>query len=105
MGSVLTAQQERFVEAHLSGATNAEALAAAGYAPHLPQASKLLRKPHVQIAITERQQRLRDAHHVDRERLAVLLLEAHACAHTVADEIKAIRQLGLLFGLYEDTSR
>ena len=105
MASVLTPQQEVFVEAHLSGVTNAEALAAAGYAPHLPQASKLLRKPHIMAAINQRQQRLRDTHHVDRERLAVLLLEAHACAHTVADEIKALRQLGLLYGLYEDTSR
>lgn len=105
MASVLTPQQERFVEAHLCGASHAEALAAAGYAPHLPQASKLLRKPHILAAIAERQQRLRDSGHVDRERLAVLLLEAHACAHTVADEIKAVRQLGLLYGLYEDTSR
>lgn len=105
MASVLTPIQERFVEAYVTHPDVASALVTAGYALHHSTGSKLLRKPHIQAAIAERQQRLRDECHVDRQRIATMLLESHAVAQSAADMIKATRELGLLFGLYEDTSR
>ena len=103
MASILTTQQERFVEAHVSGASVAESLKAAGYAPFLSQGSKLLRKPHVQKAIAERQKRLRDTCHIEREDIAAMLLETRRMARTSSESLAATRQLGLLFGLFKDT--
>lgn len=104
MANVLTPIQERFVEAYVTHPDVASALVTAGYALHHSTGSKLLRKPHIQAAIAERQKRLRDDCHVERQHIAAMLLESHARADTVAEEIQVARQLGLLFGLYKDTS-
>ena len=103
MASVHTPIQERFVEAYVSGASVADSLKAAGYAPFLSQGSKLLRKPYVQAAIAERQKRLRDTCHIEREDIAAMLMEARQMARTSSESLAATRQLGLLFGLFKDT--
>ena len=105
MASILTAQQEIFLESHVSGASIAESLKAAGYAPFLSQGSKLLRKAHIQSAIAERQKRLRDSCHIEREDIAAMLMEARQMARTSSESLAATRQLGLLFGLFKDTRK
>lgn len=98
----LTIKQRRFVESYTTCYDVAEALATAGYAPHHSTGSKLLDKPHIQSAIAVRQAHLQEHFDIDREKMVTMLLESHAIAHRVSDQITAIRQIGLMCGLYAD---
>ena len=98
----LTIKQRLFVEAYATCYNVAEALKVAGYASFHSTGSKLLAKPHIQTAIKQRQKYLQEVFHIEREQLAMMLLESHALAHRVSDQIKAIRQIGLMLGLYAD---
>lgn len=100
----LTVKQARFVDEYINEPGNAsEAARRAGYSPHEinKHACKILKHPKIAEAIDREHERMRDRFRVDRDWLANRLLKIIRDEDTPAvDMVDAIRELGLLFGLY-----
>ena len=96
----LTVQQERFVFLLVQGMTPKQAARGAGYAENTSPSSILSLKP-VSEAVRWFQQTGRDQVKVNRDKLTMMLFDAHSHAATATEEIAAVRELGKMHGLYE----
>jgi len=101
----LTHREQKFVAAFLEAPTHKAAALSAGYLSNpSSQASRLLRRPRVRKAILHEREQLMKYHKIDRNSLAENLLSAYSDAHQEKDVmgmIRAVRELGLLCGLYD----
>lgn len=100
----LTVAQERFSEEYLNTPSNAaEAARRAGYSHRRAKvtACELLKHPAVKIRIEQGRAAIREQRVVDREQLTRALLAVCSNPDTTAmEKIRAVRELGLLHGLY-----
>jgi len=105
--SSLTLKESRFVTAYLTATSIKEAAISAGYISNpSSQGCRVLNRKRVQNAIQTEQQGLQERHQIDRDNLARKFLTAYQEAHDRSDVmgmIKAVRELGLLCGLYDTT--
>jgi len=105
--SSLTLKESRFVSAYLTAPSIKEAAISAGYISNpSSQGCRVLNRKRVQNAIQTEQQGLQERHQIDRDNLARKFLTAYQEAHDRSDVmgmIKAVRELGLLCGLYDTT--
>jgi len=105
--SSLTLKESRFVSAYLTAPSIKEAAISAGYLSNpSSQGCRILNRKRVQNAIQTEQQGLRERHGIDRDNLARKFLTAYQEAHDRSDVmgmIRAVRELGLLCGLYDTT--
>jgi len=103
--SSLTLKESRFVTAYLTAPSIKEAAISAGYISNpSSQGCRVLNRKRVQNAIQTEQQSLRERHGIDRDNLARKFLTAYQEAHDRSDAmgmIRAVRELGLLCGLYD----
>jgi phage terminase small subunit len=101
---MLTTAQERFTEEYLASPANAaEAARRAGYSTRRAKvtACELLKRPAVKARIEQGQAAIRAQRAVDREELtAKLLAVCTAPRATALETVRAVRELGLLHGLY-----
>jgi phage terminase small subunit len=100
----LSARQERFVEEVTSDlGPSSEAAKRAGYANSSAKvvACRVLQHPKIQEAIERKKARLAECFDMDRDILAEMYLSVINNPNTpVKPQIKAVRELGLLMGLY-----
>ncbi len=105
--SPLTLKESRFVTAYLTATTIKEAAVSAGcLSSPSSQGCRVLNRKRVQTAIQTAQQSLQERHGIDHDNLARKLLSAYQEAHGKSDVmgmIRAVRELGLLCGLYDTT--
>jgi len=101
----LTQKEAKFVDAYLTAPSIKEAAITAGYLSNpSSQGCRVLNRPRVQNAIQTEQQGLQERHQIDRDNLARRFLTAYQEAHDRSDVmgmIRAVRELGLLCGLYD----
>ena len=105
--SRLTQKESKFVAAYLTDPSIKEAAISAGYLSNpSSQGCRVLNRPRVQNAIQTEQQGLQERHQIDRDNLVRKLLACYRSAHRRSDTlgmIRAVRELGLLCGLYGTT--
>jgi phage terminase small subunit len=101
---MLTTAQERFTEEYLASPANAaEAARRAGYSTRRAKvtACELLKRPAVKARIEQGQAAIRAQRAVDRDQLTHQLLAVCRSPEAQPLEIvRAVRELGLLHGLY-----
>jgi len=97
----LTAQQEQFVLYVLRGFTPPQAAKAAGYKSHTHSARSLMELDKVQAILSHLRSEELDNIKVTRDKLTIMLFEAHRKSATATEEITAVRELGKMHGLYE----
>ncbi len=102
---MLTTAQERFTEEYLASPANAaEAARRAGYSTRRAKvtACELLKHPAVKARIEQGRDAIREQRAVDRDQLTNKLLAVCQSPEAQPLEIvRAVRELGLLHGLYE----
>jgi hypothetical protein len=96
----MTVQQERFVFLLVQGMSPKQAARGAGYSEGTTPSSILSLKA-VGDAVKWFQETGRDQVKVNRDKLTVMLFDAHSHAATATEEIAAVRELGKMHGLYE----
>lgn len=102
--SRLDPQESRLVEEVLRGIPLIPAAKAAGI--KRTDVHEVLARPHVaQTLAYLRDQYVQEEVIVDRNRLNMMLFEAHSKAATATEEIMAIRELGKMNGCYEPEKR
>ena len=105
----LTQKESKFVEAYLTATSIKEAAHSAGYLTNLSsQGCRVLNRPRVQEAIQAERERLSVTHRLTPDVLAENLLRAYERADKARDVIgmvRAVRELGLLCGLYPNNKR
>jgi len=105
--TTLTLKEKKFVTAYLAAPSIKEAAISAGYLSNpSSQGCRVLNRPRVQNAIQTEQQGLQERHQIDRDNLVRKLLACYRSAHRRSDTlgmIRAVRELGLLCGLYGTT--
>jgi len=103
--AALTLKEQKFVTAYLTASSIKEAAISAGYLSNpSSQGCRVLHRKRVQNAIQTEQQDLQERHQIDRDNLARKFLTAYQEAHDRSDVmgmIRAVRELGLLCGLYD----
>jgi phage terminase small subunit len=101
-------RQREFVDHYVAhGLKNATRSAiAAGYSPKIARvrACKLKKHPEIRSAIANRQKQLAEEFDIDRAALVIKLLESYYNAGSVAEEVLALREIGVLLGFYERTN-
>jgi len=96
----LTSQQERFVFLLMQGMSPRQSLRGAGYSENT-SAVDVAKHPQVVRAIEYFQRVGGEQISVNRDKLTVMLFDAHSKAATATEEITAVRELGKMYGLYE----
>jgi len=97
----LTAQQEQFVLYALRGLTPSQAAKAAGYKSHAHSGRSLMAQEKIQALLGHLRSEELDNIKVTRDKLTIMLFEAHRKSATSTEEIAAVRELGKMHGLYE----
>ena len=97
----LTAQQEQFVLYVLRGFTPSQAAKAAGYKSYNQSGSSLMKMDKIQAILGHLRSEELDNIKVTRDKLTIMLFEAHRKSATATEEITAVRELGKMHGLYE----
>ena len=103
----LNHRETLFVDHCLTAKTNTEAARLAGYSSNPgSQASRLLRRERVQVAIGKARQKLAHRNSINQDAMIEMLLLAYNTADNEGNATgmrKAAREIGLLCGLYAQT--
>ena len=98
----LTSQEEHYVIYRLRGLSPAQAATAAGYS-HAVSGYALEKKDKIQRALSHFRERQASEIKVTRDMLTRMLFEAHSHSANATEEIAAIRELGKMHGIYEQS--
>jgi len=102
--AALTLKEQKFVTAYLTASSIKETAISAGYLSNpSSQGCRVLNRKRVQNAIQAEQQRLQETFELSTDTLTRNLLAAYDRARSDSDVmgmIRAVRELGLLCGLY-----
>jgi len=97
----LNVREQKFVNLRLTSDSAAEAARLAGYTTNpASQASRLLRRARVKNAIREARTKLAEDYCIDRNLIVEKLIDAYYKSDNIIDQIRAVREIGLICGLY-----
>ena len=100
----LNFREQKFVEQYLIAPNGAKAARAAGYTSNASsQASRLLRRERIRNAIERVRMNLAERNGIDQDKIVEMLLQSYTEASNkgnAMDMLKAVREIGLLCGLY-----
>ena len=100
-------QRERlFVEHYIVCSTGSEAAMLAGYTSNpASQASRLLRRHRVTVALDQARKQLAERNNTDGDRIIAMLYKSYETSEKKGDSVgmlKAAREIGLLCGFYDN---
>ena len=100
----LNVREQKFVEQYLIAPNGAKAAQTAGYTSNASsQASRLLRRERVKIAIDRARMNLAERNGINQDKIVEMLFQSYAGANNRGDAmgmLKSAREIGLLCGLY-----
>jgi phage terminase small subunit len=97
----LNVREQKFVNYRLTSDSAAEAARLAGYVSNpASQASRLMRRARVRVAIDVARSKLAEDHGVDWNFMVEKLIDAYYKSENIRDQIRAVREIGLICGLY-----